>query len=101
MSALDAEAVPRLPRGVRLREDPNRGWILLGPERVLKLDAIAAAILSEVDGDRSFSAIVDRLAKRYAAPAPRIAADAGAMLRGLAEKRLLEIEPPESGEGPP
>ena len=93
MSALSEDAVPRLPRGVKLRQDPERGWLLLAPERVLKLDAIAAAVLTEIDGERGFGEIVARLAARYDAPADRIAEDAGALLSGLAEKRLLEIGP--------
>lgn len=91
---LAAAAVPVLPRGVRLHEDRVRGiTVLLAPERALKLDATGAAVLGEIDGRTSFGAIVERLAGRYAAPAERIAEDAGRFLGGLLERRMLELAP--------
>jgi pyrroloquinoline-quinone synthase len=49
--SVPTEAVPALPRGVRVHEDRVRGMtVLLAPERVVKLDAIGAAILAEADG---------------------------------------------------
>lgn len=84
--------VPRLPRGVRLREDPVRGnTVLLAPERTFELDANAAAVLALVDGARSVAGIVDALAARYAAERGVIEADVIAMLEGLANKRVLEV----------
>lgn len=88
---LNAAARPSLPRGVRLREDPARGWVLLGPERVITLDEIAAAVLREVDGVRTFGEIVDRLAARFDGPRETIAAEAGALLRALADRRLVDL----------
>jgi hypothetical protein len=35
--------------------------------------------------------IVDDLARTYGAPRERVLADAGTLLRGLADKRLLEL----------
>ncbi|MBX2853337.1 MAG: pyrroloquinoline quinone biosynthesis peptide chaperone PqqD [Rhodobacteraceae bacterium] len=94
MSAdLADEAVPFLPRGVRLKEDPARGWLLLGPERALTLDGVAAAVLQEVDGARSFTEITEILAEKYAAPRDQIAKDARGFLVGLMERRLLETKP--------
>ena len=87
------EAIPFLPRGVRLREDPARGWLLLGPERSLTLDTVAVAVLQEVDGERSFAAITETLAEKYAAPREQIAKDARGFLVGLMERRLLEVKP--------
>ena len=83
---------PRLPRGVRLKHDEVRGeWLLLAPERVLKIDAIAHAILERCDGARTIEAIVDELASIYAADRQRIDKDVRAMLASLAEKRLIEL----------
>ena len=90
---LDDAAVPKLLRGVRMREDPERGWILLAPERVLALDPSAVAVLQEVDGAKSFGAIVDALAEKYAAPRALIAVDAGAFLQDLIDKRMIELSP--------
>jgi pyrroloquinoline quinone biosynthesis protein D len=89
---ISPEARPRLPRGVRLvHNEAQGGWVLLAPERVFKADAIAAEIVKRCTGEATFAAIVDDLAKIFSAPRERIAADVGALLRGLADKRLMEL----------
>jgi pyrroloquinoline quinone biosynthesis protein D len=89
---IPSEARPRLPRGVRLvHNEAQGGWILLAPERVFKADAIAAEVIKRCTGEVTFAELVDELAKSYAAPRERILADVGALLRGLADKRLLEL----------
>jgi pyrroloquinoline quinone biosynthesis protein D len=92
-SALIApEARPRLPRGVRLvHNEAQGGWVLLAPERIFKADAIAAEIIKRCTGEMTFGELVDDLAKRYAAPRERVLADVGTLLRGLADKKLLEL----------
>ena len=90
--AIAAEARPRLPRGVRLvHNEAQGGWLLLAPERVFKADAIAAEIVKRCSGEATFAAIVDDLAKTFSAPRERVLADATALLRGLADKKLLEL----------
>lgn len=89
---ITADTRPRLPRGVRLvHNEAQGGWVLLAPERVFKADAIAAEIVKRCTGEATFAEIVDDLAKTYAAPRERIATDAGALLRSLADKKLLEL----------
>ncbi|MDR3423328.1 MAG: pyrroloquinoline quinone biosynthesis peptide chaperone PqqD [Xanthobacteraceae bacterium] len=91
-STIAPEARPHLPRGVRLvHNEAQGGWVLLAPERVFKADAIAAEVVKRCTGEATFAAIVDDLAKTYAAPRERILADVTALLRGLADKRLLEL----------
>jgi pyrroloquinoline quinone biosynthesis protein D len=91
-AVVDAEARPRLPHGVRLvHSEAQGGWVLLAPERVFKADAIAADIIKRCTGDATFAAIVDDLVKAYSAPRERIAADVSALLRTLADKKLLEL----------
>jgi pyrroloquinoline quinone biosynthesis protein D len=91
-SAIAPDARPRLPRGVRLvHNEAQGGWVLLAPERVFKADAVAVEIVKRCTGEATFTAIVDDLATTYAAPRERILADVTAMLRGLADKRLLEL----------
>jgi pyrroloquinoline quinone biosynthesis protein D len=90
-AAIQPDARPRLPRGVRLVQNDAHGWTLLAPERVFKVDAIAAEVIKRCDGQATFGEIVDDLAKTFAAPRERILADVTAMLRGLADKRLLEL----------
>ena len=83
---------PRLPRGVRLvNSEAQGGFVLLAPERVFKPDPIALAILQRCSGEATLSEIVDDLAATYSAPRERILADVTTLLRGLADKRLLEL----------
>lgn len=87
-----AEAVPRLPRGVRLFHDEARDrWTLLAPERILEIDDVALAILQRCDGVASVGAIVDDLALSYEAERSEIDADVRAFIRDLAEKRMLDL----------
>jgi pyrroloquinoline quinone biosynthesis protein D len=91
-AAIPADARPRLPRGVRLvHNEAQGGWVLLAPERVFKADAIAVEIVKRCTGEATFSEILDDLVKAYSAPRERILADVTALLRGLADKRLLEL----------
>jgi pyrroloquinoline quinone biosynthesis protein D len=86
------EAKPRLPRGVRLvHNEAQGGWVLLAPERVFKPDPIALEILKRCTGDATLQEIVDDLTVTFKAPRERIATDVTTMLRGLADKKLLEL----------
>ena len=92
VATIAADAKPRLPRGVRLvHNEAQGGWVLLAPERVFKADPIAVEILKRCTGEATFGAIVDDLASTFAAPRERIALDVTALLRGLADKKLLEL----------
>ncbi len=86
------DARPRLPRGVRLlHNEAHGGWVLLAPERMFKADAIAKEIIARCTGDATVDAIVDDLAQKFTAPRAQILADVSALLRGLADKKLLEL----------
>jgi pyrroloquinoline quinone biosynthesis protein D len=90
--AIAPDARPRLPRGVRLvNNEAQGGWVLLAPERVFKADPVSAEVLKRCTGEATFAAIIDDLAAAYAAPRDRILADVTTLLRGLADKRLLEL----------
>ena len=90
--SIPPDALPRLPRGVRLvHNEAQGGWVLLAPERVFKADPIAAEIVKRCTGEATFDAIVDDLAKTFGAPRERVFADAATLLRGLADKKLLEL----------
>jgi pyrroloquinoline quinone biosynthesis protein D len=90
--AIALDARPRLPHGVRLvHNEAQGGWVLLAPERIFKADAVAAEVLKRCSGEATLASIVDDLAKTYSAPRERILADVTSLLRGLAEKRLLEL----------
>jgi pyrroloquinoline quinone biosynthesis protein D len=91
-ATIPGNARPRLPHGVRLTySEAQGGWVLLAPERVFKADNIAAEVVKRCTGAATLDAIVDDLAKTFAAPRERILADVTAMLRGLADKKLLEL----------
>ena len=90
--AIPLDAQPRLPHGVRLvHSEAQGGWVLLAPERVFKADAIAVEIVKRCTGDATVGAIVDELANAYSAPRERVLADVSALLRRLADSRLLEL----------
>jgi pyrroloquinoline quinone biosynthesis protein D len=82
---------PKLPRGVRLREDKVRNrWVLLAPERIFEIDAIGVEILKLCDG-RELKAMIDDLGKTFEAEPDVIRGDVEAFLKGFAEKRVLEL----------
>ncbi|MDE2577288.1 MAG: pyrroloquinoline quinone biosynthesis peptide chaperone PqqD [Hyphomicrobiales bacterium] len=83
---------PRLPRGVRLKHDEVRGeWLLLAPERVVKANPIAVAVLQRCDGIATFDEIVDALSAEYSAERARVATDVRALLTELATKRMVDL----------
>ena len=91
-TGIAADTRPRLPRGVRLvHNEAQGGWVLLAPERVFKADQIAVEIIKRCTGQATFDDIIDDLVKTYAAPREKIRADVSALLRGLADKKLLEL----------
>ena len=91
-AAVPLDARPRLPHGVRLvHNEAHGGWVLLAPERVFKADPIAADIVKRCNGQVTVTAIVDDLVQTYSAPRDRVLADVSALLRQLADRRLLEL----------
>jgi pyrroloquinoline quinone biosynthesis protein D len=87
---MEEAAIPRLARGVKLREDTVRGrWIVLAPERMFVPDETALEVLRLVDGARSLGAIADDLAARFAAPRDEILSDVAEMLADLAAKGVV------------
>ncbi len=89
---LQATSRPKLPRGVRLKHDEVRGeWLLLAPERVIKTNGVAKAVLERCSGTLTLQDIIADLAQNFDAPEARIEADVRALLMALAEKRLLDF----------
>ncbi len=83
-------SVPRLPRGVRLKFDkPRDQWVVLAPERLFELDAIALAIIRGCDGKSSVAGIVDGLAAAYEAPREAILRDVIHLLQDFADKGVI------------
>ena len=90
--SVNGECVPTFPRGVRLRHDDARQeWVLLAPERLIKADPIAAAILQLCDGKRTLNEIVSELAAQYKAEPALIRGDVETLLTGLRDKRMITL----------
>lgn len=82
--SLGDEMVPHLANGVRLRHDAVRDCsILLGPEKLVSLDDVAAAIVGRLDGVQSFGEIVRDLSATFDASADTIRTDVAALLLQL------------------
>jgi len=89
---MDEAEIPALPRGVRLHFDKVRDvWVLLAPERAVTLDVVGHAILSEIDGQRSFGEITRALAAKYDAPIAQIVEDSAGFLSALRNRRFLDV----------
>ena len=91
-AAISPESKPHLPRGMHLKHDETRGeWLLMAPERVLKLNAVAVEILKRCDGKATLGEIVDQLAAAFTADRGRIETDVRALLAELAAKRMVDL----------
>ncbi len=88
---IEEAAIPRLARGMKLRQDQARDgrWVVLGPERMFVPDEIALEVLRLVDGVRSLGAIVDELTAQFQAPRAEILADVREMLGDLVAKGVV------------
>jgi pyrroloquinoline quinone biosynthesis protein D len=83
---------PYLLRGVKLKNDQVRKtWVLLAPERFLRLNAISVDILRRCDGQAALEAIVDELAAAYSADRAVVERDVRVLVNGLVEKRMMGL----------
>lgn len=80
---------PRLKPGVKLRNDPARGPILLAPERFLTLDETAHAIVARIDGTRDAGAIAADLAREFDAAPEDILPDVEELLEQLSAQGYI------------
>jgi len=89
---MPADARPRLPRGVRLRQDQARGcWLLLAPETLFELNQSSVEILQRCTGENSLGEIVDQLAAAFAVERARVERETTALLGQLRAKRLIDL----------
>ena len=89
---VDGARVPKLPRGVRFREDKTRGgYILVGPERIFNIDGVAVEILKRVDGETSLDGIVADLSTVFAASDDVIRPDVESFFLDLCDKQMLTL----------
>ena len=91
-ATISADAKPHLPRGMHLKHDATRDeWLLMAPERVLKLNGVAVEILKRCDGNATLGEIVDQLATAFTADRAQIDTDVRALLAELAAKRMVDL----------
>jgi len=89
---IPATARPHLPRGVRLQRDEARGgFVLLAPERIVRADTVAAAVLERCDGQRTLHDIIDDLCATYRGERSRIEADVRRLLADLSAKKMVAL----------
>jgi pyrroloquinoline quinone biosynthesis protein D len=83
---------PRLTRKARLKYDPiDKQFLLLYPERGMKLSDSAAAILQRCDGERTVEAIAEELAEVSGAPLAVVRGDVVAFVDEMKSRGLLEL----------
>lgn len=94
----ERDLYPRLSRAARLRFDRRtQSYVLLSPERGLRLNASAAAILERCTGEHTVPQIVrDLLIASAEPPAAQMemAGDVLDLLLELEQRRLVEFGPP-------
>jgi pyrroloquinoline quinone biosynthesis protein D len=92
MTEIADTTIPKLPHGVKFREDKVRGnFILVGPERIFNADDVATEILKRVDGKSDFGTIVRSLAEVFAADEATIRPDVASFLVDLSDKQMVTL----------
>ena len=88
---INESIVPKFPKHVRFRYNkPRKEWVILAPERLVKMDPIAVEILQLVDGEKNVKIIANELSTKFNAPLETILADVIEMLQGLSDKGFIE-----------
>ena len=83
---------PSLAVGSRLRFDQEQEqWLLSSAERDVELDDVALEIIKRCNGKTTLGDIVDDLAAQFSNDRDSILADVSALLRDLADQRLLSL----------
>jgi pyrroloquinoline quinone biosynthesis protein D len=83
---------PRLTRKVRLKFDPiEKQFLLLYPERGMKLSDSAAEILQRCDGERTVEMIAAELAHKTGAPLAVVRKDVVSFVDEMKSRGLVEL----------
>jgi len=86
------EAVPALPKHVRIQYDPVRqAFAVLSPEKVFWPNEISLEILRRCNGRSPVEKIVADLASEYNAPRKDVAADVTAFIQEWSDKLLVKL----------
>ena len=85
------DVLPKFPKHVKFKYNkPRDEWVILAPERLVKLDMVAVEILKLVDGEKSVKNISIELSKKFNAPEDVILKDVTDMLQDLSDKGFIE-----------
>ena len=88
---INEDVKPKFPKHVKFRHNKARDeWVILAPERLVKLDTIAVEILKLVDGEKEVKMIATLLSKKFNAPEETIISDIIEMLQNLSDKGFIE-----------
>ena len=88
---INENVIPKFPKHVKFRFNKARKeWVILAPERLVKLDPIAVEILQLVDGEKTVKIIASELSKKFNAPEETILADVKEMLQDLSDKGFIQ-----------
>jgi len=91
---ISTESRPRLAVKARLRFDRKSSrYMLLYPERGLVLNPTAADVLQLCTGERTVSAIVDELARKYGHDVPLVERQVMDFLQTMANRGLVQAAP--------
>jgi pyrroloquinoline quinone biosynthesis protein D len=86
------QAVPALPKHVRIQYDPVRqAFAILSPEKVFWPNEISLEILRRCDGRSSVEKIVADLAREYNATEEDVEADVTAFIQEWSDKLLVKL----------
>ena len=85
------DVLPKFPKHVKFKYNkPRDEWVILAPERLVKLDMVAVEILKLVDGEKSVKNISIQLSQKFNAPEDVILKDVTDMLQDLSDKGFIE-----------
>lgn len=91
-ATVSPEAMPALPRHVRIQYDPVRqAFAVLSPEKVFWPDEISLEILRRCDGRSSVEKIVSDLAREYDADEEDVRGDVADFLQEWSDKLLVRL----------
>ena len=88
---INESVVPRFPKHVKFKYNkPRDEWVILAPERLVKLDDIAVEILKLIDGKKTVKIISTEVSEKFKAPSEVILSDVKEMLQQLSDKGFIE-----------
>jgi pyrroloquinoline quinone biosynthesis protein D len=87
---MNADARPRLGKGVKLRHDADGSVMLLVPEGALVLNDSAAAALELVDGERTLAEIAAAVVERFEVSAQRARVELAELFGRLEERGFVQ-----------